>query len=56
MQWIESFVRDEDGQDLVEFGLQIATIANVVLLAAQFFGSAIAAWFQSLATRITTNI
>jgi len=49
------FVADESGQDVVEYGLLIATIAIVVLIGVGFFGSNINAWFQNLAGRITTT-
>jgi Flp pilus assembly pilin Flp len=55
MQWLQQFVRDEDGQDVVEYGLLIATIAIVVLVGISLFGSHISDWFRTLATRITTN-
>ena len=51
----QQFVRDEDGQDVVEYGLLIATIAIVVLIGISFFGNNISAWFQTLAGRITTT-
>ena len=49
------FLADEAGQDVVEYGLLIATIAIVVLIGVGFFGSNINAWFQNLAGRITTT-
>jgi len=55
MNWLASFIRDEDGQDVVEYGLLIATIAIVVLIGISFFGNNISAWFQTLAGRITTT-
>ena len=55
MNAIQQFVREEDGQDVVEYGLLIATIAIVVLVGISFFGTQISAWFGSLANRITTN-
>jgi len=55
MQLIRQFIRDEDGQDVVEYGLLIATIAIVVLVGITFFGSQIDAWFHVLAGRITTT-
>ena len=55
MDSVRQFIRDEDGQDVVEYGLLIATIAIVVLVATTFFGSAIDGWFRQLAGRITTN-
>jgi Flp pilus assembly pilin Flp len=51
----QQFVRDEDGQDVVEYGLLIATIAIVVLVATTAFGTAIKNWFGTLAGRITTT-
>jgi Flp pilus assembly pilin Flp len=55
MDSIHQFIRDEDGQDVVEYGLLIATIAIVVLVGISFFGNNIQAWFRSLAGRITTT-
>jgi Flp pilus assembly pilin Flp len=52
---LRAFVRDEDGQDVVEYGLLIATIAIVVLVATAAFGTQIAAWFGVLAGHITTT-
>jgi pilus assembly protein Flp/PilA len=52
---IRQFIREEDGQDVVEYGLLIATIAIVVLVGISFFGTNIQLWFQTLASRITTN-
>src|SRR5260370_34762341 len=47
-------IEEEDGQDVVEYGLLIATIAIVVLLATAAFGNNIGLWFNTLAGRITT--
>jgi Flp pilus assembly pilin Flp len=55
MESIHQFIRDEDGQDVVEYGLLIATIAIVVLVGISFFGNNIEAWFKTLAGRITTT-
>jgi pilus assembly protein Flp/PilA len=54
MNSVSQFLRDEDGQDVVEYGLLIATIAIVVLVGVGIFGNNINAWFESLAGRITT--
>ena len=51
----QQFVREEDGQDVVEYGLLIATIAIVVLVATAAFGTQISTWFDRLAGRITTT-
>jgi pilus assembly protein Flp/PilA len=55
MESIVRFFGEEDGQDVVEYGLLIATIAIVVLIGVGFFGSNINAWFRNLAGRITTT-
>jgi Flp pilus assembly pilin Flp len=55
MKPVWQFLRDEDGQDVVEYGLLIATVAIVVLLGISFFGTQIQDWFRFLAGRITTT-
>ena len=55
MDSIRQFISDEDGQDVVEYGLLIATIAIVVLIGVGIFGQNIRAWFETLAARITTT-
>jgi Flp pilus assembly pilin Flp len=52
---VRQFVREEDGQDVVEYGLLIATIAIVILIATSAFGGQISTWFARLAGRITTT-
>lgn len=49
-----AFATDETGQDVVEYGLIIGTIAVVVLIGTTAFGTQISPWFQLLAARITT--
>jgi Flp pilus assembly pilin Flp len=49
------FMADETGQDVVEYGLLIATIAVVVLIGVAAFGAQIKPWFAQLAGRITTT-
>jgi Flp pilus assembly pilin Flp len=44
----------ERAQNVVEYGLIIATIVIVVLLGVASFGRLIEPWFASLAGRITT--
>jgi Flp pilus assembly pilin Flp len=41
-------------QDVVEYGIIVATIALVVLLGVMTFGSQIEPWFAQLAGHITT--
>ena len=50
-----NFVTDEDGQDVVEYGLLIAAIVVVVLLGVNAFGQQILPWFAALAGRVTTT-
>ena len=47
--------RRQAAQDVVEYGIIVATIALVVLLGTTAFGSQIRPWFESLAGRIITN-
>lgn len=54
MERLSHFIDDDSGQDVVEYGLLIATIAIVVLIGVGIFGQNINVWFQSLAGRITT--
>jgi pilus assembly protein Flp/PilA len=54
MQFFRRFLGDEQGQDVVEYGLLIATIAIVVLVGVGIFGANINTWFANLAGRITT--
>ena len=54
MEMVSRFIREEDGQDVVEYGLLIATIAIVVLIGVGIFGSGIQSWFKVLAAKITT--
>jgi Flp pilus assembly pilin Flp len=51
---LPAFVADETGQDVVEYGLLVGTIAVLVLIGTIAFGSQISPWLQRLATRITT--
>jgi Flp pilus assembly pilin Flp len=45
----------ERGQNVVEYGLLIASIAVVILMGTAAFGQQIEPWFQSLAGHITTT-
>ena len=52
---VERLLGEDDAQDVVEYGLLIATIAIVVLLATAAFGTQIQIWFTNLTGRITTT-
>jgi pilus assembly protein Flp/PilA len=57
LMWLRlanKLVMSEAGQDVVEYGLLIATIAVVVLIGITAFGNQIQPWFASLAGRVTT--
>lgn len=54
MRQFATLILHESGQDVVEYGLLIATIAFVVLLGVGFFGGQIEVWFRNLAAHITT--
>jgi Flp pilus assembly pilin Flp len=45
----------DPGQNVVEYGLLMATIALVVLIGTMAFGQQIQPWFNNLAGHITTT-
>jgi len=46
---VRRFISDEDGAALAEYGILVAFIAIVAIVAVTFFGSKISAKFSSLA-------
>ena len=56
LAFARQFVQQDEGQDVVEYGLLIATIAIVVLVATTAFGTSINDWFSRLAGRVTTTV
>lgn len=52
---LSGWLPDESGQDVLEYGLLIATIAMVVLIGISLLGSSMSTWFQVLAGQITTT-
>ena len=54
VQLVLSFLSDSAGQDVVEYGVLIATVAVVVLIGVASFGQLIRPWFEALAGHITT--
>jgi Flp pilus assembly pilin Flp len=52
-QAVLAFVRDTEGQDLIEYALLAATIALGVVVAMQGLRSAISAQFQSVGASLT---
>lgn len=49
----QTFVRDEDGAALAEYGILVAFIAIVAITAVTFFGNKISAKFSTYATTLT---
>jgi pilus assembly protein Flp/PilA len=50
---ITSFLRDEQGQDLVEYALLIAFIALACIIGLQALGGAINATYNSISSSLT---
>lgn len=51
-KWVRRFVRSEDGAALAEYGILVAFIAIVAIVAVTFFGSKISAKFSEYATTL----
>ena len=51
---LSTLIVDEAGQDVVEYGLILATIAVVVLIGTVAFGTQIRPWFDHLAGMVVT--
>ncbi len=47
-QWVRRFVREDHGQDLVEYAMLLALIALVVVGGVTAFGTAISTWYTNL--------
>jgi Flp pilus assembly pilin Flp len=56
MSFLKNFFVEEDGQDMVEYGLVIALVVAAGLVAVGSFSTAIKAGFVSVASAITTNL
>ena len=52
MQLVKSFVRNEEGQDLLEYALLVALIALVAIAAVAAAGGSVKAIFQSIADQL----
>jgi pilus assembly protein Flp/PilA len=51
-QFVRRFVRDDQGQDLVEYAMLLALIAVVVAVGVTAFGGALADFYNGLFARI----
>lgn len=52
MQWIKRFIDEEDGQDVSEFGVLIATLTVAAMVVLTAFGAAASAWASGVLSRI----
>jgi Flp pilus assembly pilin Flp len=46
------FVREEEGQDLTEYGMLVAFIAFIVLVGVQLFGTNLLGWWNLVAANV----
>ncbi len=51
-QLVVRFVRGEEGQDLIEYGLLAAFVAMVVVAAATTLGTNLNSWYNKMATNV----
>ena len=51
---VNSVVRDEEGQDLLEYALLVALIALVAIGAVGLAGNSVSTIFTNIATRLST--
>jgi pilus assembly protein Flp/PilA len=51
-QLLISLVRDDQGQDLVEYAMLVALIALIAATGVKSFGGALNTWFGSLASSV----
>jgi pilus assembly protein Flp/PilA len=49
---VKSFVRNEEGQDLLEYALLVALIALVAMAAVQAAGGSVSTIFNSIASQL----
>ena len=53
--WINRFVRDEEGQDLVEYAMLLAFIALVAIIGVKALGTTVNTFFSNVATALTAG-
>jgi len=54
-QWVSRFVRDEEGQDLVEYAMLLAFIALIAIAGVKTLGSTVNTFFSNVATALTAG-
>jgi len=52
IQYVKSFARDEEGQDLLEYALLVALIALVAIVAVEAAGGSVSAIFTEIAAQL----
>ncbi len=52
MNFLKSFFRDDEGQDLLEYALLVALIALVAIIAVTAAGGSVRTIFQSIADQL----
>ena len=53
MEHLEQFIHDADGQDAAEYGLLVAGLGLLVLVATTSLGANLSAWLGVIAAQIT---
>ena len=54
LNYVKSFVREEEGQDLLEYALLVALIALVAILSVTSAGNAVSAIFSDIAGELAS--
>ena len=54
VNFVKSFVRNDEGQDLLEYALLVALIALVAIAGVTLAGGAVKTIFNSIGTQLTT--
>ena len=52
LNYVTSFVRNEEGQDLLEYALLVALIALVAIVAVTAAGGSVSTIFQTIASKL----
>jgi len=55
LNFVKSFVREEEGQDLLEYALLVALIALVAIGAVGAAGTSVSTIFTSIATKLAAT-
>jgi Flp pilus assembly pilin Flp len=53
MNWVKSFARDEEGQDLLEYALLVALIALIAIGAVGAAGGSVKTIFENIASQLS---